>query len=287
MSTKAKKRFGSSLNPILGVNAFSAEEGSELIPKKLENIMVQNLEPGTFQPRKEFDEGALNELAASIKAQGILQPLVVRETSKDFYEIIAGERRWRAAQLAGLQQVPAVISSITDEEALAFGLIENIQRQDLNPVEEAIALNRLIDDFGMTHEQVSKSVGKSRSAVSNMLRLLKLSPHVQECLIKRHIDLGHAKTLVVLPNEQQDKICDEIIQNKYTARDSERLVKSAKSHGASKAQHSHPKINEWKKSIEHMLQMKTDIKVDERGRGKVVISVDDAVQIEQIIDSLS
>jgi ParB family chromosome partitioning protein len=287
MTTEARKRFGSSLNPILGVKAFPEDNKTVSTQRRLENIMVQKLEPGKFQPRREFDISALEDLSASIREQGILQPLVVRETQKGVYEIIAGERRWRAAQMAGLQQVPVVISAITDEEALAFGVIENIQRQDLNPVEEAIALNRLIEEFGMTHEQVSKSVGKSRSSVSNILRILKLSSHVRDCLIKKQINLGHAKSLVVLPPEQQDKICDEIINNKYNARNTEKMVKSVKEHGIKNVNHSHPRTNEWKKSIEHMLQMKVDICVDKRGKGKVTISVDGEYQLDQIVDSLS
>lgn len=285
MTTVSKKRFGASLNPVLGVEVFPEDKGKE--EKKLLNLMVQNLEPGRFQPRKEFAPDALEELAASIKSQGILQPLIVRELNSDCYEIIAGERRWRAAQMAGLQQVPAIVSKITDEEALAFGLIENIQRKDLNPVEEAVALSRLIDEFGMTHEQVSKSVGKSRSAVTNTLRLLKLSEYVKQCLIEKKIEIGHAKTLVVLPDEQQDKMCKEILDNKYSARDAERLIRSAKQHGSSRAKHSHPNVESWKASIERMLAMAVQIKVDESGKGKVIISVKDAFQIEQIIDSLS
>jgi ParB family chromosome partitioning protein len=203
------------------------------------------------------------------------------------YEIIAGERRWRAAQMAGLQQVPAIVTSVTDEEALAFGVIENIQRQDLNPIEEALALNRLIHDFGMTHEQVAKSVGKSRSSVSNTLRLLKLSKIVQDSLISKKIELGHAKALIVLSPDQQDRACQEIIHNKYNSRQVEQLVRKFKSKSNQNMLISHPKVPDWKKSIEYMLQMGVDIKVNEQGKGKVIISVNDAFQVEQIIDSLS
>lgn len=284
MSTSNRRNFGSGLNPILGKKVFP--ETPEVHLKKLLNVMVQNVFPGEYQPRTEFDPIALDELASSIKSQGIIQPLVVREVGIDRYEIIAGERRWRAAQMAGLQQVPVIISKISNEEALAFGLIENIQRKDLNPIDEAVALKRLIDEFGMTHEQVSKSVGKSRTSVSNTLRLLKLSSFAKNCLSKKQIEVGHAKSIITMSIEKQDKICQEIINNKYTVRDVEKISKTTESISKIKKGR-HAETDNWEKRIKHLLQMDVALNINETGSGKIIIKVKDAFQIEQFIDSLS
>ena len=201
MTTSLRKNFGGGLDAVLGaVNSDAVV--SENAGKELKTLMVQQLSPGIYQPRREFDQVALQELSNSIASQGIVQPIVVRNSGNEKYEIIAGERRWRAAQMAGLQQVPVITCDISDESALAFGLIENIQRQDLNPLEEAFVLKWLIEEFKMTHEQVAKSVGRSRATVSNMLRLLNLSQPVQVQLVSKQLDVGHAKLLLVFSTEE-------------------------------------------------------------------------------------
>lgn len=183
----SRRSFGGGLDSVLNVintdvKTFETQSKQEIV----KCVVVHKILPGKFQPRKDFDPERLKDLASSIKKQGILQPIIVRECVDNEYEIIAGERRWRAAQMAGLQKVPVIICNISDESALAFGLIENIQRQDLNPIEEAVAIKRLIEEFKMTHEKVADSIGRSRAVVSNMLRLLNLTPSVQELLTRKN-----------------------------------------------------------------------------------------------------
>ena len=204
MTVSSHRRLGGGLDAILGaVNANSSDELLENSKQEFKKIMVNQLVPGQYQPRRQFDQKALEELSLSISKQGIIQPIVVRKINMSEYEIIAGERRWRAAQMAGLQQVPVIICNVTDESALAFSLIENIQRQDLNPIEEAVALKRLVEEFKMTHEQVAESVGRSRSMVTNMLRLLNLVPSVQQLLVEKKLDIGHARLLLVFSKDDQ------------------------------------------------------------------------------------
>jgi ParB family chromosome partitioning protein len=183
------------------------------------------LQPGKYQPRTRMDPGSLEELAASIKAQGVMQPILVRPVGKDRYEIIAGERRWRASQLAGLAEVPVLIREIPDEAALAMSLIENIQREDLNPLEEAAGIQRLIDEFGMTHQQAADAVGRSRPAATNLLRLLQLAPPVQEMLMAGDIDMGHARALLPLSKASQIALATRIAAKGLSVREAEKLVK--------------------------------------------------------------
>ena len=182
----------------------SADESGAVENGQLSNLPVDLIKPGKYQPRQDFDQEALNELADSIRAQGVVQPIVVRPVGEGKeYEIIAGERRWRATQLAGLHEIPAVIREVPDQAAIAMALIENIQREDLNPLEEARALERLIDEFDMTHQQVSEAVGRSRTAVTNLLRLLDLTPEVKEMLEHAQLDMGHGRALLALDGAQQ------------------------------------------------------------------------------------
>ncbi|MEQ1917076.1 MAG: ParB/RepB/Spo0J family partition protein, partial [Gallionella sp.] len=177
----------------------------------LRDLSVTLLKPGKYQPRSFMDEGSLNELAASIKSQGVMQPILVRQLDDESYEIIAGERRWRAAQLAGLTHVPVLVRSVKDNVALAMALIENIQRENLNPLEEAIGMQRLIDEFDMTHQGAADAVGRSRSAASNLLRLLKLSQPVQEMLMMSKLDMGHARALLGLEGADQISAANQIV----------------------------------------------------------------------------
>ncbi len=192
------------------------------------NLPVERLRPGKYQPRTHMDEESLAELAASIKAQGVMQPILVRAVDStpgaERYEIVAGERRWRASQLAGLSEVPVLIRNIPDEQALAMALIENIQRENLNPLEEAQGLQRLIDEFGLTHQQAADAVGRSRPAASNLLRLLQLTAPVQELLMTGQLDMGHARALLPVASGQQVGLAQRIIQKGLSVRETERLV---------------------------------------------------------------
>ena len=188
-------------------------------------LNIAQMQPGKYQPRSFMDDAALETLANSIKAQGIMQPILVRRVGVDKFEIIAGERRWRASQLAGLQQVPVLVRDIADESALSMALIENIQRENLNPLEEAQGIKRLIDEFTMTHEKAADAVGRSRVAVSNLLRLLSLCPTVQELLMVNKLDMGHARALIGLDAAQQIMLANQIIQQDLSVRDAEGLVK--------------------------------------------------------------
>ncbi len=191
----------------------------------LRMLRVYQLQPGKYQPRSYMDDTALQTLADSIKSQGIMQPILVREIGEERFEIIAGERRWRASQIAGLEEVPVLVRVIADEAALAMALIENIQRENLNPLEEALGIKRLIDEFSMTHELAAQAVGRSRVAVSNLLRLLTLSQPVQDMLMHNKLDMGHARALVGLAPAQQVMLANKIVQEDLSVREVERVAK--------------------------------------------------------------
>ena len=192
--------------------------------ESLQTLAIDRLRPGKYQPRSKMDAASLAELALSIKEQGVMQPILVRPVDGGRFEIVAGERRWRAAQQAGLREIPALVKSIPDQSALAVALIENIQREDLNPLEEAKGLQRLIDEFGLTHDAAAKAVGRSRSAVSNLLRLNALAPPVQEYLLAGTLEMGHARALLALPIEQQAGAATRVVNQSLSVRDTERLV---------------------------------------------------------------
>src|SRR5690349_16285313 len=208
-----------------GLDALLAGSGGNAVSEEtLQSIKVSLLQPGKYQPRTRMDKESLGELADSIKAQGVMQPVLVRPVGGGKYEIIAGERRWRAAQLAGLGEVPALIREVPDEAALAMSLIENIQRENLNPLEEALGIQRLIRDFGMTHQAASEALGSSRSAVSNLLRLLNLAAPVQELLMQGKIDMGHARALLSLAAAKQIETANLVVHKGLSVRETEKLV---------------------------------------------------------------
>jgi ParB family chromosome partitioning protein len=185
---------------------------------------VTALQPGKYQPRTRMDPGSLEELAASIKAQGLIQPISVRPVSGGRYEIIAGERRWRASQIAGMSEVPVLIREIPDDAALAMSLIENIQRENLNPLEEAAGVQRLIDEFAMTHQEAADAVGRSRPATTNLLRLLQLAKPAQDMLMAGDIEMGHARALLPLPKSEQGRVAAQVVDKGYSVRETERMV---------------------------------------------------------------
>jgi ParB family chromosome partitioning protein len=216
-----KARLGKGLDALLG----NIEQGVAAVDGELRQLPVAAIRKGRYQPRTHMDEESLRELAASIATQGIVQPLLVRETAAGAYELIAGERRWLAAQLAGLKDVPVMVRQVADEAALAVGLIENIQRENLNPIEEAGGLRRLLDEFGLTHQQVADTIGRSRTAVSNLLRLLNLDPGVREHLEARRLEAGHARAILALPREQQGAAADLVMRRRLSVRQAEQLVR--------------------------------------------------------------
>jgi ParB family transcriptional regulator, chromosome partitioning protein len=215
-----KKGLGRGLDALLAGNDDVIDSDRQ----RQATLAIGDLQPGKYQPRTRMDPGSLEDLAASIKAQGLIQPISVRPVAGGRYEIIAGERRWRASQIAGLTEVPVLIREIPDDAALAMSLIENIQREDLNPLEEAAGLQRLIDEFGMTHQQAADAVGRSRSAASNLLRLLQLAKPAQDLLMAGDIEMGHARAILAAPKNEQGRLAAEVADKGWSVRETERRV---------------------------------------------------------------
>lgn len=218
MNPPKMKGLGRGLDALLAGNEESADR------QRQGTLPIGDLQPGKYQPRTRMDPGSLEDLAASIKAQGLIQPISVRPVAGGRYEIIAGERRWRASQIAGLNEVPVLIREIPDDAALAMSLIENIQREDLNPLEEAAGLQRLIDEFGMTHQQAADAVGRSRSAATNLLRLLHLAKPAQDLLMAGDIEMGHARAILAAPKSEQGRLAAEVADKGWSVRETERKV---------------------------------------------------------------
>lgn len=288
-----KRGLGKSLDALL---AFTNSETNETMDsegnisqEKLSNLSVDVIQRGKYQPRREMDPQALEDLASSIRTQGIIQPLIVRPISEDRYEIIAGERRWRAAKLAGLTEVPVIIRSIPDEAAVAIALIENIQRENLNPVEEAIALQRLIEEFGMTHQTVADTVGRSRASVSNLLRLLALPDEVKVMLERGQIEMGHARTLITLPEQAQLETAQIIVAQRLSVRETEELVRKLQTPATPKntVKFSDPKIQHLQKTLSQHLKLRVAIQCNARGRGKLVIHYRNLSELDNLTSALS
>ncbi len=258
-----------------GLDSLLAGAVGDSSGDRLTSVPVRDIKPGRYQPRSQMDDEGLQELADSIKAQGVIQPVIVREHGLSQYELIAGERRWRASQLAGLAEIPVVIKSIGDEAALAMGLIENIQRENLNPIEEAQGLKRLVDEFGLTHETVAKAVGRSRSAVSNSLRLLALPEPVQEMLFLRQLEMGHARALLPLPVMEQLSLAQKAVKNGWSVREVERrsqLAQQAPQEKKSKTVS--PDIRYLNEALTEKLGVRAEVQTANHKRGKVVLYFD-------------
>jgi ParB family chromosome partitioning protein len=280
-----KPGLGRGLDVLLSSARQSAQQPDELFLKKLP---VEKIKPGEYQPRMNIDPEALQELADSIKAQGMVQPVVVRRVSGGEYELIAGERRWRAAQLAGMHEVPAVIRDIPDQAAAAMSLIENIQREDLNALEEASGLRRLIDEFGLTHQQTAEAVGRSRAAVSNLLRLLELMPEVKEMLEHRELDMGHARALLALTNEQvQLQAAQKVVKRQLSVRDTERLVKKILEGVVEKiTPAASPDVQRLERRLSDQLGARVAIRYNQKGRGRVVIEYNSLDELDGILNHI-
>jgi ParB family chromosome partitioning protein len=262
------------------------------------SLALDAMQPGKYQPRTHMDQVALESLADSIRGQGLLQPILVRPIGSERYEIIAGERRWRAARLAGLDQVPVLVRAIPDEATLAVALIENIQRENLNAIEEAVGLQRLVDEFGLTHEQAAKAVGRSRAAVSNLLRLLDLEPSVRTLLSDGALDMGHARALLGLPSEEQPAAALEVIDRVLNVRATELMVQrrlseaqpaergsnaKASTNGFGKPQHGGGDIRHLEQALSDHLGAVVSIKTKSKGGGEVVLRFHDLDQLEGLI----
>jgi len=254
---------------------------------ELHHLPLDVIRPGRYQPRSVFDEEKLAELADSIRAQGIVQPVVVRPVGDDEYELIAGERRWRAAQIAGIDDIPAVVRDVPDEVSVAMALIENIQREDLNPLEEATALRRLIDDFQMTHQEAADAVGRSRAAVSNLLRLLELMQEVKDMIDMRLIEMGHARALLSLDDDLQVQAAREVVRKRLSVRDTEnlarRLQQSKKKKGSRRVD---PDILSLQNRLGETLGARVRIQHQASGKGKLIIAYNNSDEFEGILDRL-
>ncbi len=276
-----KRGLGRGLDALLGDISVKDEQ------HHLHTLPIEYLQRGKYQPRKDINPEKLQELADSIKAQGIIQPIVVRQLAYEKYEIVAGERRWRAAQIAGLTQIPVVIKEIDDRAAMAIALIENIQREDLNALEEAEALKRLLDEFEMTHQHIAEAIGKSRTTVTNLLRLIDLQPEVKTLLLNNQLEMGHARALLSLDGPKQVAIANKVVKDGLTVRATERLVKES---------HAEPKIEKIKVVDNDTLQLqdkltaklgaKVVIDHKDNGSGKLVIAYSSLDELDGIIGQL-
>ncbi len=278
-----------------GLEMLLSQTGAEIATDSVKadrdgvkEISIEKLQPGKYQPRRFFDQDALEALASSIKSQGIIQPIVVREVSGDQFEILAGERRWRASQLAGLKVVPVIFKEMSDQEALAVALIENIQRENLNPVETAIALKRLIEEFSLTHQEAGEVIGKSRSSISNTLRLLELDDTVQQLLAEQRLDMGHARALLALPKKQQAEVAKKVVDGNLTVRETEHLVKmllseSGKAKIAKKSTQKDQDVLNLERDLSEILGASTEIKAKKAGKGEVVIRYNSLDELDGIL----
>jgi len=256
-----------------GLDALLAKD-EEAGGETLKLVKLEELQPGKYQPRTRMDQASLEDLARSLKAQGVMQPILARTLGKGRYEIIAGERRWRAAKIAGLREVPVVIREVPDSAALAMALIENIQRENLNPLEEATGIHRLINEFKMTHQEAAEAVGRSRAATSNLLRLLNLPQAVQALLYDGKIDMGHARALLALEGRRQEDVAMRVAERGLSVRETEKLVQDILNPKLRKAGRlrTNRDILRFEEELSEKFGTKVEIKPGKKGAGKLVIS---------------
>ena len=280
---KPLKGLGRGLDSLLLGADLAQREPSDEVPQSLP---IGVLRPGKYQPRAGMDPQALNELAESIKAQGILQPILVRPIGAGQYEIIAGERRWRAARIAGLGSIPVAIRDIPDDAALAAALIENIQRENLNPLEEATGIQRLIEEFKMTHELAAKAVGRSRTAVTNLLRLLNLAQPVRELLLANQIDMGHARALLGLSNAKQAEIAHQIVKARLSVRQTEALVARTQNSKSKTPVILDRDVLRLQEELADRLGLGVQIRANKAGEGSVKLSFQNLAELDRILAKL-
>jgi ParB family chromosome partitioning protein len=296
MNAKKTKGLGRGLEALLGEDPEKIVDLTPTENRGQATLPLALLQPGRYQPRTRMDEAALQDLAASIRQHGVMQPIVVRPVGGERYEIIAGERRFRAARLANLQDVPVIVRDVSDQNALAMALIENIQREDLNPLEEAQAIRKLLDEFGYTHEQASEAIGRSRSATSNLLRLLNLAPPVQTMLLASDIEMGHARALLALDRAQQILTANRVVEKRLSVRETEKLVaqtqadlaQGASSSGTSASPRpaGDADLRRLQDRIAEHLNAPVELIANAKGRGRLVIRFDSVEQFEGLRTAL-
>jgi len=288
MAAAKKRGLGRGLDALLGADDAGApsvlsQEG------ELRTLPIQQIKPGPYQPRRHWNDEALDELAASIRAQGLIQPVVVRELGKNSYELIAGERRWRAAQRAQLSEIPALVKKVPEVAVPAMALIENIQRQDLTPLEEADALKRLIDDFDLTHQQAADAVGRSRASVSNMLRLTEMPESIKKLLDEGQLEMGHARCLLTLPERDAERLALEAARNGWSVRELEDAARKAQTAPRGKAKTTtsrDPNIADLERSLAERFATRVELAQGRGGRGKLVIHYHSNDELEGILGKI-
>lgn len=294
MATRKPKGLGRGLDTLLGVDAMAIDELGKR-PDAIESVQsipLKHIQAGKYQPRTLMDEGALNELAQSIKSQGVMQPIIIRPIKKTRsikYEIVAGERRFRAAEIAGLKEIPALVRVIEDKNAAIMALIENMQREDLNPLEEAQGVKRLIDEFDYTHEQAAQSIGRSRSATSNLLRLINLAESVQTMLLAGDIDMGHARTLLAVDPATQILLANEVVAKRLSVRETERLVSNFLSgelerNAAPQQRVGHVDIKRFETALADYLGTSVQIKANAKNKGYLQISFQNWEHLNDLLE---
>ena len=281
------KGLGRGLDALLGGDEPATANPVATVSDTPRELAIDQLQPGKYQPRTRMDQDALKELAESIKTQGVIQPILVRPIADSKYEIIAGERRWRAARMAGLQAVPVVIRDIPDNQALAVALIENIQREDLNPLEEALGIQRLTNEFGLTHQSAAEALGRSRTAVTNLLRLLELAPPVRDLLADGRLDMGHARALLVLPALRQVELANEIAAKGMTVRDVEKRVSELIARPKPRAPRAIDRdVARLQEELAQKLGTSVQIKQKSKGRGALIVAYGSLDQLDGLIEKL-
>jgi ParB family chromosome partitioning protein len=274
------KGLGRGLDALLGGSGEAPRDALTTLP-------VGRIRPGKYQPRTRMGQEALAELAASIKTQGLMQPVLVRPVDRDRYELIAGERRWRAAQMAGLQEIPALVREVADESALAMSLIENIQRENLNPMEEAGGIQRLVDEFRMTHEQAADAVGRSRSATTNLLRLLRLTKPVQAMVMEGVLEMGHARAVLALEGTRQIEAANRVAARGLSVRETEALVaKMLRGQGASRAAKVDRDLGRLEEEVSGRLGTTVEIRAGRKGHGKIIVHYASLDHLDQLLKKL-
>ena len=271
--------LGRGLDALLG--------GEERPRDALLTLPVARIRPGRYQPRTKMDQQALAELAASIRSQGLMQPLLVRPVDRERYELVAGERRWRAAQMAGLEEVPALVREVADDAALAMSLIENIQRENLNPMEEAAGIQRLVDEFKMTHEQAADAVGRSRSATTNLLRLLKLARPVQEMLMEGALEMGHARAMLALDGARQIEAAKRVAAKGMSVRETEALVQALlRGPALARRKRADRDLARLEEEVAERLGTTVEIRAGQKGSGKLVLHYSSLDHLDELLKKL-
>jgi ParB family chromosome partitioning protein len=273
------KGLGRGLDALLG--------GEEPPKEAMMTLPVSRIRPGRYQPRSKMDQQALAELAASIRSQGLMQPVLVRAVERDRYELIAGERRWRAAQMAGLEEIPALVREVPDEAALAMSLIENIQRESLNPMEEAAGVQRLVDEFKMTHEQAADAVGRSRSATTNLLRLLKLAKPLQEMLMEGALEMGHARALLALDPARQIEAAHRVAARGLSVRETEALVQAMlRGPAARRRRRIDRDLARLEEELSEKLGTTVEIRAGRKGSGRLLLHYSSLDHLDSLLKKL-